>query len=311
MSVIKEFREFFLRATAINTGSKRDQETGFPTTVLINGVQKKNRFLTGHYPSEDVYTKLFESLAFKLNPEDTATTAIQGLLKQATDAEAIAMTYAYADLMARAVAPWQLPEVVAGSNVTVTPSTYAIPSGGGKTRTRYTVAAAVSAADSKYVVLHSNPVRVGSAVSTNENLMSYTVPGGTLAVNGDWLEIEAGFTTGTNANGFMEINLNFGTFAVALIGDTFTDQTIKLKLKVIQSATAAKVVVAEGWVGNKTENLAGSHMMVVNQLGRVSAGTVSIDTTIDKNVVANISASSPFAANQVYCEYLTVTQHKQ
>lgn len=307
----KEYREFFLRAAKVSSGSKRDQEPGFPTTYIIDGETVYNRFLEGHYPSEAVFTKLFESLTFKLNPEDTATDTLQGLAKSSTDADAIAQTYSWTDVMMRFTRPHQLPEVVAGSNITVTPSTYAIPSGGGKTRRRYTIAATIPASASKYLVLYSNAVRVGSAVSMNENLMSYTLPANTLTVDGDWIEIDAGFTTGTNANGFMEISINFGTFAVALVGDTFTDQMIRLKLKVIQSATAAKVSIAEGWIGNKTANLAGAHMMVVNQVGKVNEATVSIDTTTSKTIVANISAGSNFAANQVYCEYMTVTQHLQ
>lgn len=92
----KEFREFFLRATSINFGGKKDQELGFATTrkVNINGVIKTvgNRFLNEHYPDESVFRKLFESITFKLNTEDSATTTQQGLVSLATSSQVIAGT---------------------------------------------------------------------------------------------------------------------------------------------------------------------------------------------------------------------------
>lgn len=84
MSVIKEFREFFLRAISVSSGTKPDQEAGFPTQYTVNGKTVFNRFLKKHFPSEDVFKKLFESVTFKLNPEDTATEDEQGLVKRAT-----------------------------------------------------------------------------------------------------------------------------------------------------------------------------------------------------------------------------------
>jgi len=87
MAEIKEFREFFLRSTAVNTGAKKDQELGFPTDYIVNGASVKNRFLINHFPNEAVMKKFLESLTFKLNVEDTATETQQGLSKQATQAQ--------------------------------------------------------------------------------------------------------------------------------------------------------------------------------------------------------------------------------
>lgn len=89
MAIIKEFREFFLRNIKLPIGTKKDQENNVAVTytAIIDGVSKTvyNRFLKNNYPSEDVFKKLFESITFKLNTEDTATTSEQGLVKIATD----------------------------------------------------------------------------------------------------------------------------------------------------------------------------------------------------------------------------------
>lgn len=85
---VKEFREFFLRNTQVNTGSKPDQETNFPVSYIVKGKNAFNRFLSNNIPSQLVFGKLFASLTFKLNQEDTATLDIQGLVKKASDTDA-------------------------------------------------------------------------------------------------------------------------------------------------------------------------------------------------------------------------------
>ena len=99
MTIIKEFREFFLRNAKVLTGTKKDQEINFATqyTAVLDGVSKTvyNRFLKNNYPSEDVFKKLFESITFKLNTEDTATSSQQGLVEIATDNEVILGTNTY------------------------------------------------------------------------------------------------------------------------------------------------------------------------------------------------------------------------
>ena len=45
MSVIKEFREFFLRNTKVTIGSKADQESNFPVQYQVNSNLEYNRFL--------------------------------------------------------------------------------------------------------------------------------------------------------------------------------------------------------------------------------------------------------------------------
>lgn len=108
----KEFREFFLRNTRVTTGAKKDQESNYPFDYLVNGVKKFNRFLKNHFPSQDVFTKLFESITFKLNQEDTASSTVQGLVKKATDTETEIRTANPNTDFTKSVAPHQIPEIV-------------------------------------------------------------------------------------------------------------------------------------------------------------------------------------------------------
>lgn len=114
MSIIKEFREFYLRNVQVNSGAKLDQETGFPVSYLINGVSKFNRFLKGHFPSKDVMEKFLESITFKLNKEDRAQSSQQGLIVIATDSNAEDRISNATDgtVFTAGIVPHQLPELV-------------------------------------------------------------------------------------------------------------------------------------------------------------------------------------------------------
>lgn len=112
MAETKEYREFFLRATVVTSGTKPDQEGAFPTTYYIGTTLVYNRFLKNHFPSEKVFKKLFESIAFKKNQEDTAKLAEQGLTKIATDADAESRTSALITDFTATTVPHQLPEIV-------------------------------------------------------------------------------------------------------------------------------------------------------------------------------------------------------
>jgi len=128
LSIIKEFREFFLRDNVVPSGSKPDQQPNYPVTytttnLLGQVITAYNRFLINNYPTADVFSKLFNSITFKLNPEDTATTSIQGIVKIPTDADAWAKTQTWGDNMNRALAPYQVPDVLVNpttGNITVT-----------------------------------------------------------------------------------------------------------------------------------------------------------------------------------------------
>ena len=121
---VKEFREFFLRNTPVTGGLKPDKQVPYPTTYTVStpsggSVNVYNRFKKGNYPSEDVFAKLFESITFKLNKEDTRTASIQGLSKLAAGRLSVNFSKNDADNFNIGVSPIHLPEVIAGSNVTV------------------------------------------------------------------------------------------------------------------------------------------------------------------------------------------------
>jgi hypothetical protein len=112
MSIVKEFREFFLRQVQVNIGTKKDQETGFPVSYNVGTSTVFNRFLKSHFPNENVFRKLFESITFKLNPEDKATYTSQGLVRRATDAESFSRN-PVSGIFQNCVTPEQLTEVKA------------------------------------------------------------------------------------------------------------------------------------------------------------------------------------------------------
>jgi hypothetical protein len=89
MAFIREIKEWFLRHGTAST----DRETSFKkqyTSGSLLGNYKT--FLTGDYPSLTIFQKLFASIAFKLNTNDTAFEQQAGLVQKATDAKAIART---------------------------------------------------------------------------------------------------------------------------------------------------------------------------------------------------------------------------
>lgn len=87
MSLIKEFREFFLRSVSTNVGFKKDKEVGYPTTHILDGKVKFNRFLKTHIPTEGIMSKFLNSITFKYNVEDTATETEHGLSKLTTNTQ--------------------------------------------------------------------------------------------------------------------------------------------------------------------------------------------------------------------------------
>lgn len=113
---IKEHKAFFLRNIVVSTGSKPDKETNFPLKYLVKGIQKFNRFLAGNVPSQSVFEKLFESIPFKLDVEDTATTSVQGLVKKASDASAITRTNPILNDFVIAAQIHQLPDIVTSTD---------------------------------------------------------------------------------------------------------------------------------------------------------------------------------------------------
>lgn len=109
---VKEFREWFLRHNKVTTGDKPDQEANFVKIYLVKGVSKFMTFLRDDVPSENAFRKLFDSITFKLNKEDTATNTLQGLIKKSTDTQSESRLSNPNSDFTLGVVPHQLPEVV-------------------------------------------------------------------------------------------------------------------------------------------------------------------------------------------------------
>lgn len=110
MSIYKEFREYFLRADATPGGDTPDNPLDITTgtTVVVNGKVKSNRFVKNGYPTFAIFQKLFESITFKYNTDDKATTTEQGLVTVATDTQAFAKEDS--STTTRVLLPHQLPD---------------------------------------------------------------------------------------------------------------------------------------------------------------------------------------------------------
>ena len=91
MTYIKEVPGWFLRHGSVPSGKDRDRETTF-SKIYPNGHDLEgeyNVFLENDYPSEKVYSKLFNSVPFIIDPYGTAFEKQQGLVQKATDANVI------------------------------------------------------------------------------------------------------------------------------------------------------------------------------------------------------------------------------
>lgn len=128
---VPEYREFYLRAIAQTGSASPDKESGFPVKEIVvypdgSTDLENNRFLTNHFPSEKVYKKLFESITFKLNSEDTASVEQQGLVRIAIgqnivnrkDIEEIFVNGS-SRKFTTVVVPSELPIVSAGTGISV------------------------------------------------------------------------------------------------------------------------------------------------------------------------------------------------
>lgn len=99
MNIKSELREFFLRNVQVRDGSLRDKEVNYPITHFVNKyfiedgvttirkIEVNNRFTKGSVPSDEIYEKLFNSIIFKENVDDSATTTKAGLVKIANDSQ--------------------------------------------------------------------------------------------------------------------------------------------------------------------------------------------------------------------------------
>jgi hypothetical protein len=273
---IPEFREFFLRTTQVNSGAKPDKETGFPlqyqtTDCDGNVIDVYNRFLKGHVPSEAVFKKLMESIAFKLNPEDTAnsTNVGHGLVRIAIGSQIVGKLDTE-NGFTTVVVPSELPRVLAGNNVTVDLSIRKVsdntsvalitPGDRGLYYLAYTVNAVAQIDNVKSTVMHVvDTATVDENVLTDDGtdttLHTATILGGTLTSNGDHIQYEMSVDKSTSGAGTAALAL-FTKFGVtpsnsfAGVGGAGLDATlaeaayhVHVKMNIYRtSATTAKVI---------------------------------------------------------------------
>lgn len=214
---VKEYKEFFLRAVQIAGGSKPDKQPNYPTEYIIttpNGIRVvKNRFLKTHFPNEDVFHKFMESITFKLNPEDTATTEIQGLVRIAVGDAIInriskdttvenGTNHEYTTV----VIPSTLPIVSAGSGITVTPQIRRVsdnvivgsitPGDRALYYLDYLIESSVLAVDNvktpSYLEIDTATIEEGSLLPNGGgcSLLFVTIPANTLKTAADHIEID-------------------------------------------------------------------------------------------------------------------------
>ena len=205
---VKEYREFFLRSNSVNSGVKKDQEVGFPAThfINVNGVLKLvgNRFLDGHYPKGDVFSKLFESITFKLNPEDTATETEQGLVSIATHNEVIAGTNLDSNDFQLVVSPKDVPYIYPVESLPTSRGDFKLYDWFIVTNTRnpdYLKIGQITSI-SPFVItsfrLQPNTYTLNLTQSDTNNPVEYNTINNTIYPNISWVRIEQGIYRGTS-----------------------------------------------------------------------------------------------------------------
>lgn len=222
MSIIKEYREFFIRTINVNSGSKKDMELGFPTTTTKvdccgNIKTVGNRLLREHIATDDVIKKFLETIGFKLNIEDTSTLTEQGFVLKASDNDSASFLYVPPTSFTKAVLPHQLPEIEASTGITVTVVYYDVTLDDGTT---YSTLSAANASNNNYrpiyqislsgtstggnvELLHNDYTSAANLASAGDQLLaSYSLDTSTyLSSVGDKLEIRSQLKTEDIAGG--------------------------------------------------------------------------------------------------------------
>jgi len=298
----KEFREFFLRNTVVNSGSKLDQQIGYPTTyVNTAGTLVFNRFLKDNYPSEDVFKKLFESLTFKLNPEDTATETQQGIAKLATDSEAVARTLVFGDNMTRVLRPHQIPYIsVPNATLSLNETTTTVS---GRTVKVFELK------DNTLLLSNSTENEVGPNVSnivfTNKTI---TFAIGSLSV-GDVLNIKATgyYNTLTPVNNNPGATISFGLRITPSVGSSVSSGAIissyfaRLDAEAVITITSATTAT----VHFKTEVVETGASYPLQRVLSVSINNI---TTV-ANTITLLGSTTGY--HKLYCNQITLTRFRK
>jgi hypothetical protein len=233
MSIRKEFREFFTRHIAVNSGTKKDQEVGFPTTTTKqdccgNIVNVYNRLLKDDLATDDVIKKFLESIGFKLNIEDTAQLTQQGFVLRASDSDAAQFAYVNpASNYSKAVLPHQLANVIAGAGATVTLEYYDVTLDDGTTYANLGLAQASGnnfrpiyeialsgAASGAVTLLYNNISNVANGAAASSTLDNFDINLSTyFNAVGDLIEFKSQVTAIVGGGGkkTIEVNMDVNT----------------------------------------------------------------------------------------------------
>lgn len=309
--IIAEFREFFSRHVQVNSGSKPDKESGYPTKYFIGADEKYNRFLKGDYPSEGVFSKFLKSIGFKLNPEDTATEDIQGFGKACSDEDAEKRTDLFTDGFTRFVQPHQLTQVFAdntgSATVTVTPLNDTTPNS--REYLAYKIRVDLIGTGFPTRLLYSDNVPANCGTVTgggSKAFRSYKLLANTLTTNGDFLDIDCVyFNNVTFAGDLVLKNITNGQIlsSFTISGGGFTPITyFRLKTRLIRVSASLVDCYRELITYRTINTTALTYTKLVED--------IAFDCTINNDISMNIDTINALTTNDFVGKSMSIVLYK-
>lgn len=118
--------------------------------------------------------------------------------------------------------------------------------------TTITISGGIISGSPSVKTLSSQYTDVPNTGTTETDLMSYTIPAGQLANNGDRIVIEGEFTTASNTNA-KDLKFYFGTYNQDWTSGYFgTGDRVHVKISIIRTGTATQRIVRE-FIGLNTQ----------------------------------------------------------
>lgn len=156
-----------------------------------------------------------------------------------------------------------------------------------------------------YKLLYTTTTQAGTPASTSETtLASYTLPGGTLDTNGDYILVEASGSFGATGND-KRLKFKFGSTIIDTGVVTENDYNWRVSIKVYRMAAATQKHDAAYRISANSGSGLGSTITGGNPVGTASE-------TLANNISIQVTGQSPTtgAANDVVLETMTVSHHK-
>jgi hypothetical protein len=133
--------------------------------------------------------------------------------------------------------------------------------------------------------LNTNSTDVGNVTTGEDDLMTYSVPGATLATNGDKIEGVAYFNTATNANS-KTIKLYFGSSSVSYTGVTSAGGVIECRFQIIRTGATTQKITYTFIPTN------GTILTAVSTAGETLSGAITLKFTGDATATDDIVQKS-------------------